>query len=516
MAILPVSSDYTDLDFDALRSRIFSDIRSVFPAWSDTSIANFGNIIIEAFCFIGDVVTFYQNKQAREGRIATVELRKNMIALAKLIGYELGNATAASADLDFTITNASQLFGTVSASSTPVSVRTDDITDPISGEVASPPTFNIALGETTKTAGWIHQTTRPRYIAASTSRADQQLRLPYGPFLFDSEVITSTGDGSFSRVDNFLSSGPTSLHYRLEVDHNDLAIVTFGDGQNGKIPVGDIYVDYKTGGGVLGNVEAGSLKHLETAFVDSRGTRAIITVTNALPASGGEARETVDAARINAPASLRTLTRSVAREDFEINALRVAGVGRALMLTSNETALIGENRGQLYILPSSGGTASSVLLNQVRGVFGLEGQPSPLSNGAVYSPTVTFQLDVLSAVYQEVAVRVTVWVGNGYSAASVRSSIIDALEDFFSAMNADGTSNTDLDFGFNYKDADGNAVGEVAWSDVFNAIRDVAGVRKVAQDMQLNGAVDDVSIDLWKFPALGDVLIFNGDTGAEI
>lgn len=515
MAIIPSSTNYTDLDFDNLRSRLFSAIRSVFPTWSDDATANFGNLLVESFAFVGDVLSYYQNQQAREGRFGTVQLRKNMIALAKLIGYELENATAYSTELTFTISNASQLTGTVTAASSPVTVRTDDVTNPVSGEVPTPPTF-VVSSETEKTATWYHQTTRPNYVVASTGKADQSLSLPYGPFLWASETVTSTGEGTWSRVTSFLSSGPSDLHYRVQVDHNGLGRVIFGDGQNGKVPTGNITASYKTGGGSTGAVEAGALKHLQTRFVDSNGTRAIIQVTNASASSGGQDAETVEQARINAPGSLRSLTRSIAREDYEINAKRVSGVGRCLMLTSNETSAISENTGHLYVVPSSGGVPSEGLLNQVRGVFGRDGQPSPLSDGSQYYPPTTFGLSVLAPSYLTINIEARIWVANGYAASAVRTAIEEALDDFFSPMNADGTENAGIDFGYNYKDVDDNPAGELAWSDLFNVIRDVSGVRKVDSGMLLNGARDDVSINLWQFPAFGTVTLYDGDTGNQI
>jgi len=80
--ILPTSYDYTDKDFLAIRERVFDLIRSVFPDWSDEAVANFGNVLVESFSWILEVLTFYQDQQAREGRIAFVQLRRNMIALA--------------------------------------------------------------------------------------------------------------------------------------------------------------------------------------------------------------------------------------------------------------------------------------------------------------------------------------------------------------------------------------------------------------------------------------------------
>ena len=92
---------------------------------------------------------------------------------------------------------------------------------------------------------------------------------------------------------SFYDSGPTDLHYQVQVDQNDRAEVVFGDGTNGVIPVGNISVDYRTGGGIYGNVEAGALTKINGSFVDSNNTPAYLTVTNAAAASGGSPREEV-------------------------------------------------------------------------------------------------------------------------------------------------------------------------------------------------------------------------------
>jgi hypothetical protein len=127
------------------------------------------------------------------------------------------------------------------------------------------------------------------------------------------------------------------------VDQNDRATIRFGNGASGAPPTGTVQVTYKTGGGAGGNVDAGRLVVLEGAFTDVHGHPVQVSVTNADPASGGTDRQSVAAAKLLAPESLRTLTRTVTREDFEINARRVPGVARALMLTSNEDVSIDEN-----------------------------------------------------------------------------------------------------------------------------------------------------------------------------
>jgi hypothetical protein len=69
------------------------------------------------------------------------------------------------------------------------------------------------------------------------------------------------------------------------------------------------------------------------------------------------------------------------------------------------------------------------------------------------------------------------------------------------------------------KDAAGTPVPELAWSDVFNAVRDVAGVRKIgdgAGDFTLNGARADVILGPSDFPQLGTITITDGDTSLPL
>lgn len=502
---IPAPVDYTDRDFDALRARLFSLIQSVFPTWTDTAVANFGNVLVELFAYTGDVLSYYQDQQAREARIGTATLRKSMIALAKLIGYELANASPATADVTLTITNPGALTGTVApAGGAPAVLSTNDYIDPVRGELDAPVAF--AAGEVTKAFTWRHAVTQPLYQVASNGRADQGYLLAGTPFLWGAETVSTTGEsGAWTRVDNFLASTASSQHYRVEVDQNDAATVTFGDNRNGKIPTGLIRVTYRTGGGLGGNVAAGTLSRVLTSFVDSAGTAATITATNALPATGGTARETTNAARVNAPASLRVLTRSVSREDFEINARRVPGVGRVLMATSNEDAAVAENTGHLYVVPTTGGVPSAGLLAAVTTMC-----------TETYPSTVTFTLRVLPPTYKTINITGRVYLRANQTPSSVRAAIAAALEDWFAPVLADGTANPAVDFGWNYKDAEGLPAGEVAWSDLFNIIRDVAGVRKVDADLMLNGAGDDVALNPAEFPTLGTVTLLNGDTGGAL
>ena len=60
---------------NSLRLRLRNLVRSVFPEWTDFNVASFGNILVELYAFVGDVLAYYQDNQARESRIATATQR---------------------------------------------------------------------------------------------------------------------------------------------------------------------------------------------------------------------------------------------------------------------------------------------------------------------------------------------------------------------------------------------------------------------------------------------------------
>ena len=87
-----------------------------------------------------------------------------------------------------------------------------------------------------------------------------------------------------------------------------------------------------------------------------------------------------------------------------------------------------------------------------------------------------------------------------------------ALAAFFAVSLPDGRPNPAVDFGFNVKDAVGQPAGELAWSDVFNVVRDVPGIRKVT-GLRLNGRDEDVALGIAEFPRLGVATLLDGDAG---
>jgi hypothetical protein len=498
--LLPPSTDYTDKDFDSLRERLIALVRSVFPDWSDFSVASFGNVLLEMFAFVGDVLGFYLDAQSRESRLATATQRRNVIALARMLGFKLQGARAARALVTFSLPASPSAPVTLPAGT---QVRTQEVTEPVRFQLLAPVVF-AAGGPVTATGMCEHSESHTQLFDAS-GLGGTDLLLDRTPFL-DGAAKVFAGNGAYTEVESLLGSGPNDRHFMVLVDQNDRATLRFGAGSNGAPPSGTITVTYRTGGGSAGNVDAQRLVILEGTFSDAHGRPVRVMVTNLEPASGGTERQCIAAAKLLVPESLRATTRSVAREDFEIHARKVPGVARALMLTSNEDLTLLENSGVLYVVPLGGGLPTPALKNLVLKQV-----------TEVYPCTLTFQVSVQDPVYRPLDVEARVFLRSGVSPAAVRDRIRANLAVFFRITEPDGTPNRRIDFGFNVRDAEGNPAGEVAWSDVLDVIRDTDGVRKLGDgpyDLKLNGLPADVKLGRKDFPVLRTVTLLNGDTGA--
>jgi hypothetical protein len=486
MAIIPRPLDYTDRDFESARRRLFDLVRSVRPDWTDESIANIGNVIIELGAHIVDVLCFCMDSEALEAFIASATRRESMIALGRLANYRLRTASAATVGVTVTLDSAALDDIEIPAGTF---VRNADPVDVVRFQLLEDLVINS--GETSGSADAEHSENR-QVVLETTGTVNLDVQLSEGPYLDEGIVVSTVGQGVFEEVTSLISSAADDAHYSVLVDANDKATVRFGDNVNGIAPTGTLTITYKIGGGARGNVEANKLKILESSIVDGGGRVYRGTVTNPTAASGGEEREGVEEARMSIPEAIRAAgDRSVTKDDFEINARRVQGVARALMASSDDDGSVQENTGHLYIVPAGGGIAANELLADV------------VEMVTVTKPTMpTFQVLAFTADYRSIDVYVRVHFSGPPSATA--TLIRAALTAFFEPTNEDGSINTNVDFGLNLS-------GQVfAWDRVHQAIRSVAGVRRIApSDLRLDDALSDVNLLPREFPTLGEVTIIN-------
>jgi predicted phage baseplate assembly protein len=148
----------------------------------------------------------------------------------------------------------------------------------------------------------------------------------------------------WTEVANFRDSGPDDNHYTFD---GVTGTISFGptvrepDGlehAHGKTPARNSALRigrYRYGGGIVGNVGAGTLTVLKSSIP------YVATVVNHTPAAGGLDPESLDAARFRAPLAIKTRDRAITASDFEFLALeadRRVARARCIQVRTDSTA----------------------------------------------------------------------------------------------------------------------------------------------------------------------------------
>ena len=205
-------------------------------------------------------------------------------------------------------------------------VRVEDIEDD-----ATPPRLDgILLNAVSATAA---QTVADEIVGSSDGRPGQTFTLRRTPVLADPPVELEVDEGqgpvAWEQVDDFGHSGRSDAHFVLRRQDG---VITFGDGVHGRIPVAGvdnvIARGYRYGGGLVGNVGAGTIRNLQSAIPQ------VDTVGNRRSAAGGADEEAEDAAKLRAPDVIRTRERAVTADDFRLLAEETPGanIARAVAL----------------------------------------------------------------------------------------------------------------------------------------------------------------------------------------
>lgn len=500
--------DYSTLDFDATMARLDDIILGAFPGLQNNpNLMTLWKLFQGAVSFMNEVLNKRINTAARQARITTVTQMAAALGLFRLINYVPPGRSAASVPVVFTL----------------AAVHGLDVPIPVNWEISTEGTdarrFRaleasvISAGELTASVTLRNSDPQDDDFI-SNGKKNQKFLLSFDPFIPGSQVVTAD-NGSYTQApnNNLYFSTRTDRHYEIYSDDLERGIIRFGDGINGEIPVGAIHLDYETGGGLLGNVVAGLLTNAPTGLVDTSGVPVTYSTNNAVDASGGADRPTLGRLKWLAPLSQASSPVSVKNTDFSSRAVNLAGVDRAIAVTSNEDAGVPENATYIYIVPVGGGVASEDLRNQVKALFKGTGAPFPT--------TETHQVEVFTANYRTVDWRVVAYLKAGVTQAAARLAIVAARNAFFSTTVSsddpaiDGAPNPDIDFGGGLKDTDGNVDGRLAWSDMFNEVRDLAQVRRIdpVEGFLVNDEQDDVILLPAEFPVAGELVMINGVTG---
>ena len=98
---IPVSIDYTGRDYYSLREALIARIQERVPDWTAADPADFGVALVEAFAYLGDVVSYYIDRTANEAFLQTAVQRSSLLNIAQTFGYIPAGYRQASLTLTF-------------------------------------------------------------------------------------------------------------------------------------------------------------------------------------------------------------------------------------------------------------------------------------------------------------------------------------------------------------------------------------------------------------------------------
>ena len=364
--------DYTGRDYARVLQALREQAPRKLPEWRDfENEADFGNVMLELFAYVADILSYYQDRVANESFLSTAVTRRSVIEHLRLIGYRMRTAAPAATTLTLTIPAAAPLgvdpmvlqrgaaFATKSLPDRP-SVRFEyaretpwplvftpvDAADPDSPKIAQVPVeegrliIDDVIGRSDETPDQRYPLTHRGLILRPAGPQDQT-----GPDVVVATAVEGEQRQRWTFRDSLAFSTPSARDFTIDIDENDQATIVFGDRTFGAIPPrgATVTANYRVGGGRAGNVPAGAV----VSIVDAPALAVLgAKVTNSGPATGGAERETIERAVAQAPAVFRSHQRAVTTGDYEALARSFDGVGKV------RATATGWNRVTLYVAPS--------------------------------------------------------------------------------------------------------------------------------------------------------------------
>lgn len=132
---------------------------------------------------------------------------------------------------------------------------------------------------------------------------------------------------AFDLLNSDLRSNPENREFVVEIEGDRTAYLRFGDGIYGARPEPDtdFFAVYRLGNGAAGNVGAETLVHIVSDISE------IDSISNPLPARGGQEPESIEDVRKNAPSAFRIRQeRAVTAKDYEELTFRYGGIQQAI------------------------------------------------------------------------------------------------------------------------------------------------------------------------------------------
>lgn len=406
------SISYSNKDYESLRQELLARVPQLTDRWTDFNESDLGVVLLELFCGVGDMLAYYLDAQAAEAFLPTARQRQNVINLCKLIGYRLDSPVAATTTLRFSLPSVMTEDATIPAKTVCRAELDDGNAEFETVEDAIIPRDQLSADVGAR------QGVRKSEEFISTGDRSQRFALS-STTIAQGSVRVRVADNNWEETRFFIDSVPDSKHFQVETDGLDVTWIIFGDGIHRAIPpAGEIItVEYLETLGSEGNIGRELVRKIVSPIYHN-GTRLDLTVTNPVASTGGSDRESLEHAKLQAPAELRSLWKAVTKDDYKALAEGFPGVAKAQVLDANDCANIRYYQVNMAVAPDGGGLPSPTL-------------KSELADFIESRKVITIEVNLFDPSYRPVPIDAEVYVYPTERPDDVRMRVESALREFF-------------------------------------------------------------------------------------
>ncbi len=458
--------DYIQKDFNSTVDAIitFANVNygpgtSANRLWTDFNADSFSRNWLEIVAFVADVFFFYFDNQATQSYLQTATLQSAIRNIAKQFGFTPASATSSSGVASFTVTGAGTIsrgYRVAASNGAPFYV-TNDITAISAGTVSGNVLQGTIVTEQFTAQGLQNEEfdlQGPNVVVDKTNLnpldISPQLTVGGNAYTLVSTTINNNGTDSAAVTDslgNVIGGG--GRVFTLDERPDGTPFITFGDGIFGrKLSSGElITITYRSGGGSVGNITKQTLNTL----IDSN--PIVSSVNNAADFSGGADEQSIDQLRQLIPASLRTLDRAVAAQDY--SDLLVANFSQVFAASAEANLTQPGIDLNIYVVPQGIGITSIVDNVSLK---------NTLSSFIDRRKMVTTQFQILDAFGVDTLISLEVFIADTASKTNVTRAIQTALTDYFS-LTTGGSSGAGIGF-----------AAQILLKDINNLIETITGI----------------------------------------
>ena len=305
----------TDINFNSIKTNLKNYLRSK-PEFTDYDFEG------SALSNLLDVLTYntyynsiYVNMVGNEMFLDSAQIRNNVVARAKMLGYTPTSARGSSATLNLTVTPSTNVTSLTVSSNTLFTSTIDGIQykfttrQPyvlLQSQGYTSNTIVIKEGEPVTQKFTVNTSTAQRFVLDNNNADTTTLKL---------KVQTSTSNTSlrtFTEATNVVDVQANSQVFFIQENNDGKYELLFGDGVLGKALDNDniVIADYNV---VNGSTTNGANNFVAPATIGGQST---FTVSVANSASGGANSEGVSSIKFNAPKSFQRQNRAVIKNDY--------------------------------------------------------------------------------------------------------------------------------------------------------------------------------------------------------